>query len=102
DGRQAVCCGEDGFLCLWDLEKKKRVRRDEAHGGYATGVALSPDGRRAVTVGLDGVAKVWRLPEPGPLEARAEASEVKITKETIVGKPPEPKPADAKALLRHF
>jgi WD40 repeat protein/serine/threonine protein kinase len=103
DGRQAVCCGEEGFLCLWDLEKRKRLRRDEAHEGYATGVALSPDGRWAVTVGLDGVAKVWHLPEPGPLVTWAELSEIKITKESAVSvRQPDVKPANPKALLRRF
>ncbi|MBI1915194.1 MAG: hypothetical protein HYS12_10715 [Planctomycetes bacterium] len=103
DGTHAVCSSEEGFLYLWDLEKRKIVRRDEAHQGYATGVALTPDGRRAVTAGLDRLVKVWRLPEPGPLAVRVEAGEVKITKETpVVDRPPDPTPANPKGLLRRF
>jgi WD40 repeat protein/class 3 adenylate cyclase/DNA-binding SARP family transcriptional activator len=45
---------------LWSATTGAELRTFGDHGGYVvTGVAFSPDGRRVVTVGYDGVGRVW-------------------------------------------
>ena len=35
-----------------------------AHGSAATGIALSPSGNQAFTIGEDGLVKFWQFPVP--------------------------------------
>ncbi len=72
DGRRAVSGGgmirplhwestRDTALRVWDLPTGREVRRLEGHQGGAWSVAVSPDGRRAVSASIDGTARVWDL-----------------------------------------
>jgi WD40 repeat protein len=64
DGRRllACSCGADAALPVWDVASGKRVLRFEGHAQPPIDVAVTPDGRRAVSVGKDGTLRVWRLP----------------------------------------
>jgi WD40 repeat protein/DNA-binding SARP family transcriptional activator len=47
---------------LWDATSGAEVRPLGDHGGpWVTGAAFSPDGTLAVTVGLDGMGRVWNV-----------------------------------------
>src|SRR5947208_514676 len=45
----------------WDLETGKLIRSLEGHGGPIRAVAITPDGRRALTSSDDRSARLWDL-----------------------------------------
>jgi WD40 repeat protein len=49
NGRQAVSASEDRTLKVWDLENGRALRTLEGHSNKVQGVAVSADGRRAVS-----------------------------------------------------
>jgi hypothetical protein len=65
-------------ITLWDLATRKPVARHKAPGrfvgfygnSFASSLAVTPDGTRAVTGHIDTTALVWDLPPP-PRRARA-------------------------------
>ncbi len=65
DGRRALTCGWDGCLRLWDLETGKALRRYAVRPHYTVcAVAVSPDGRRALSGSVDpgersGDVRLW-------------------------------------------
>jgi WD40 repeat protein len=46
---------------VWDLETGLALRSLEGHSGTVNGVALTPDGKRAVSASHDHTLKVWDL-----------------------------------------
>jgi WD40 repeat protein len=59
--RRAVAADTGGKLYLWDVESGKVVRT-MAHGSAVNDLAVSPDGRRALTAGFgDAAVKLWDL-----------------------------------------
>jgi len=48
-GAQILSGGADGRLILWDASSGARLKSVEAHRGEISGLAISPDGRTAVT-----------------------------------------------------
>jgi WD40 repeat protein len=52
---------QDFSLRLWEVATGKLVRRFEGHVTEAGALAISPDGRRAVSVSRDGDGRIWDL-----------------------------------------
>jgi hypothetical protein len=46
---------------VWDLDSGRELRTLEGHSGGVTGVAVTPDGKRAVSASFDETLKVWDL-----------------------------------------
>jgi WD40 repeat protein len=61
DGKTALSAGwEDHKVRLWDLETGRELNRLEGHTGRVLGVALAPNGTRAVSCDTDCTVYVWR------------------------------------------
>ena len=60
DGRRAVSARHCN-LNVWDLESGIRTHTLRGHSGSVTSVAVTPDGRRAISVSTDETLKVWDL-----------------------------------------
>jgi WD40 repeat protein len=52
--------GKSQKVTVWDL-KTKKLAELEGHGGDVSGVAISPDGRLAISCGHDGTAIIWNI-----------------------------------------
>jgi WD40 repeat protein len=80
DGRYAVSASTDGTLKVWDLstalkaslaaDRKRKAgpgtsqavyTLKKGHTGWVTGVAVTPDGRYAISASYDETLKVWDL-----------------------------------------
>jgi WD40 repeat protein len=60
DGRSLVTGGFDGWVRFWDLEAGRERLAVRAHGGFATALALSDDGRALASAShCDRVARIW-------------------------------------------
>jgi WD40 repeat protein len=58
-GEERATFGPQADLCILDPATGKERFRVSAHNHYITSVAYFPDGKRIVTMGQDGLAKVW-------------------------------------------
>jgi WD40 repeat protein len=52
---------------VWELEDGRAQRTLEGHSSYVFGVAVTPDGKRAVSASWDNTLKVWDLGTEGKL-----------------------------------
>jgi WD40 repeat protein len=62
DGRSAASAGSEGRLDLWAVSpwaSKGGIKEATANRRPLTALALSPDGKRVLTAGLDYMARVW-------------------------------------------
>ncbi len=51
----------DGSLMLLNVENGKKLGQFKAHDGWVEALAVSPDGKKLVSGGLDGKVKIWKL-----------------------------------------
>jgi len=51
----------DHTLRVWDLESRQAVRTLKGHSNSVNGVAITPDGERAVSASSDKTLRVWDL-----------------------------------------
>ncbi len=56
--------GADTAVRLWDAATGKLLHSYEGHEAAIQGLAVSPDGRYAVSASCDSTIRVWRLPKP--------------------------------------
>ena len=59
--KELLTATDDGVVSLWEIGTGRLQHRFEGHTGKLTGLAVSPDGRFAVSAGWDRVARVWDL-----------------------------------------
>src|SRR5205085_1737206 len=62
---------KDRTLRLWDVAGGKKVQTFAGHDNWVTGAALSPDGKRALSVSDDGTLKLWDVAEGEELDSIA-------------------------------
>lgn len=60
DGRHVATCGGESVLRRWDVSRRL-VRVLGRHDAKIWSAALDPGGRRLVTAGFDGTARIWHL-----------------------------------------
>jgi WD40 repeat protein len=67
DGRGFFTTCADGALYLWDVRSGQKLHSFKAHKDGVSAVAVSHDGRYALTGGNpDKTLRLWRLPDPPP------------------------------------
>jgi WD40 repeat protein/predicted Ser/Thr protein kinase len=70
DGRRILSAGGEGdsTLRIWDATTAKELQCFRGHRLGVLGVAVSPDGGYALSGSVEGVLRLWRLPEPPAAE----------------------------------
>jgi len=58
NGRQALSCGYDGFIRLWDIVTGREIRTYR-HEDPVRSVYLTADGRRFLSASHDGLVRLW-------------------------------------------
>jgi len=62
DGRRVVTHGLAPFALVWWSENRPDIYTLDGHEGAILHVELSPTGRQALTVSVDGTARLWHTP----------------------------------------
>jgi WD40 repeat protein len=63
-GQDRILSGSwDKTIRLWDVATEKEVLRWHVEAPVCS-LAVSPDGRYALSGGTDGIVRLWRLPDP--------------------------------------
>jgi WD40 repeat protein len=58
DGARLAACGADRTIRVYDVDKRREIRRIEAHADWVMGIAWSPDGSLLASAGRDKAAKL--------------------------------------------
>jgi len=63
DGKRIISGGEDYCLCIWDIQEGKCLNKMVGHSGSITGIAVTPDGRIAISCGgyQDMKIRIWDI-----------------------------------------
>jgi tetratricopeptide (TPR) repeat protein len=64
DNNTIVAGLRDGTAWLWDARSGRSLGPPIVHGSPVDAVGFRPDGQTFVTVGTDGSARVWPVPQP--------------------------------------
>jgi WD40 repeat protein len=70
DGR-ILAGGDDGVLCVWDVQSGTLVDSLPTDGPSIRGIGVSQDGRFAVTAAIDRLVRIWDLQAKQELAAAA-------------------------------
>ncbi len=73
-GEFVATVGRDGFVTVFDLRAKNRIRHFRAEDGPLNAIALSNDGQTLYTGGYEGVVKLWPTTQDSTLQCVAEFS----------------------------
>ncbi len=65
DSRYFVGGGQDGTVCIREIETGELVRESGAHGDSVVALALDPAGEHVITGGKDAAVQIWRVPDSG-------------------------------------
>jgi WD40 repeat protein len=55
---------DDGSIQFWTVADGKSVGSLSGHLGMSTAISFHPDNARIASVGEDGTARIWKLPQP--------------------------------------
>jgi WD40 repeat protein len=66
DGQRFLTTCGDGVLYLWNVRNGQKLHSFKGHKGGIYAVAVSRDGRFALTGSTDKTMRLWRLPDPPP------------------------------------
>jgi WD40 repeat protein len=66
DGQRVLGSLADNTLYLWDVRNGEQLHAFQGHTASVMSVAVSRDGRYALTGSRDGTLRLWRLPDPSP------------------------------------
>jgi WD40 repeat protein len=66
DGQRFLTACGDGVVYLWDVRNGQKLHSFKGHKGQVNAVAVSRDGRYALTGSMDKTLRLWRLPDPPP------------------------------------
>ncbi len=61
DAAQALSCGPDKIIRLWNLKKGELQGELTGHRGAVNDLCFTPDGRQALSAGEDGLLCLWDL-----------------------------------------
>lgn len=61
DSKVCFSCCSDGRIAVYDLHNHMLVRRFRGHTDGVSSIAVSPDGNRLWTGGLDSTVRSWDL-----------------------------------------
>jgi hypothetical protein len=78
DGRQALTDRGDGVLVLCDLETSRVVQAYRGHAGSILALALTSDGKRAVSAGTDGTLRAWDVAAGRELTCCSDLEKAKV------------------------
>jgi WD40 repeat protein len=66
DGQRVLVASDDAIIYLWDVRNGRQLHRFEGHRFQVMAIAVSTDGYYALSGGMDGTMRLWRLPDPPP------------------------------------
>ena len=59
DGKHIAVASWDKSAIIWNVAKRKQVKRLKGHTSFVYGIAYSPSGKRIATTGRDDTVRLW-------------------------------------------